>query len=169
MKKKIFIFMLMVGIVLTISGCGTKPTSSNSVSAKYQELSFNMPDYFEKTEGLEGDIDMDFYDWDDIDGERKNICSLSFVSMPDYGNSKEETIKSVLGILGGTTDEIKITTKTINGTEWTTGSYTTGNATYYKYIATHNGKEYTVSYDDVGSGNICWEAFDTISNSLKFN
>ena len=167
MKKKIFIFMLMAGIVLTISGCGTKPTTSNSISATYQELSFNMPDYFEKSEGIEGD--MDFYDWDDVDGERKNSCSLSIVASTDYGNSKEETVKSDLGIYGGTTDEIKINTKTINGTEWTTGSYTTGNATYYKYIATHNGKEYTVSYDDVGSGNICGEAFDIISNSLNFN
>ena len=167
MRKKIFILVVVVGAVLTITGCGTKPTDSNSVSAIYQELSFNIPDYLEKSQKIEGDTD--FYHWDDADGERKNSCSLSIFASTDYGTSKEEKVKRDLEIYGGTSDEITITTKKINGTEWTIGSYTRGNTTYFKYLTSHNGKVYTVSYDDVGSGNICGEAFDIISNSLKFN
>ena len=168
MKKNLFNFVLIFIVTISLSGCGSKTSvsSSKNVPVTYHELNFNIPDYFNKSEEYSGDALM--YDWDDLGGKNMNSCFLNVNASTDYGNSHTEMIKSELEE-GYGAENIEPTIKTINGVDWTIGTYTKSKTTFYRYFASYNGKLYVISYDDIGSGEVCKEAFDIISSSLKFN
>ena len=66
-------------------------------------------------------------------------------------------------------EDVNVSTTTINGNVWTVAEVSTSKSKYSSYVIVKDDILYEVLYDDIGSGNICGEAFNTIVNSLKFN
>ena len=161
--KKINLFVIVL-MLLILSGCGKtgNVNFSKTDTVTFHDLTVEIPKEF-TIDNDNGDEYIKFYSYDD--DEKNNSCTLT-LSMSDYPNSDmKETIKE--GFMGET--DFTYSEKNINGYNWSIG-YREGsvkfNQTYY--VINNKGKEYSLSYDDFGSGEKCAEALKVIEKSLKF-
>ena len=165
MKKKVsFIFILLL---LIITGCSSEnDILSSTTSVNFEKLLFEIPSSFKSDE----DGNMNFYSWDDFEGERKNSCSLNVSTSPsyDFTDVKESAYENV-SYMASSPEDVKISTVTINGNVWIVAEVSTKKAKYSSYVIEKDNLLYNLGYDDIGSGDICGQALDIIVNSLKFN
>ena len=154
---------LVIGIILIITtGCGNKDLNKTK-QITFKDLKVDIPTVFEKNDEFsDADLFQFGYDTDD----NKNVCMMTLAKMEGYPSSdlKETVYEGLLRY-----NNIEYSTKTINGTTWTTGYYKASEKQINHYYATnYNNTLYEFSYDDFGSGDLCDKAFEKISNSLSF-
>lgn len=176
MKKILFTITLCVGLSF-LTACGSNSFNANKTkSDNYNELSYKVPDDFNKK--MRDDMD-DLNNDDDTlkfseykyeylnkgsNGKYDDGCYLQFAYDTDFS---DYTLEKYADIFNEGKEGIK---KTINGIEWyIVKDDTDSKFIEYEYYARYNNKFYNVSYSDWGSGNLCAEALSIIENSLRFS
>lgn len=162
MKK--FSLIIIVVVLLVLSGCGKNGDVdfNKTETIAFHDLIAEMPKVF-IIDNENSDDDMIFYSYDDE--EKYNSCMLYF-AISDYPhNDMKVAIQD--GFYGK--NDWSYSEKNINGNKWSIG-YREESVKYNKtyYVINKNGKEYTLSYDDFGSGEKCAEALKIIEKSLNF-
>lgn len=168
MKKKYGLSVLFVLLLVVVVGCSSDNNNvlSNTTSVTTEKLTMEVPSSFERS--TNGDAVV--YSWDDFDGERKNSCSLRIYSSQSYSfTNVEEKARNNVNYMVTSPEDVNVSTTTINGNVWTVAEVSTSKSKYSSYVIVKDDILYEVLYDDIGSGDICGEAFNTIVNSLKFN
>lgn len=174
MKKILSILFVFVSVFL-LTACGSKDglDVNKTKSDKYMELSYEVPEAFEKdkqdTINEEGDtlLFADYsYRFDKLgsNGKYDDSCSLTF----SYDSSfKDYTLEKYANIYQ---NGAKGTKKTINGVEWLVFKEELNEKMIdYEYYAKFNNHFYNARYSDWGSGNLCGEAQEVIINSFKLS
>ena len=162
MKKNLF---AVICISLLLSGCGNgKDIDYNKTdTVTFYNLTFEIPTIF-TFNSADSQDDIKFYSYED--SKKYNSCKL-YVAVSNYPNTD---LKKVVqnGLLGET--NFSYNEKNINGYTWSIG-YVEKSAkrNHTFYAINNNGKQYSISYDDFGSGEKCAEALKIIDKSLKFN
>ena len=162
--KKINLFVMIL-MVLILSGCGKNGNVdfNKTDTVTFHNLTLEIPkDFIKDSENSTNNIV--FYSYDDTD--KYNSCML-YLSLSNYPKSD---IKKAIqdGFLGKT--DFTYNEKNINGNKWSIGYREQSiKSSQSFYVINNNGKEYSLSYEDFGSGEDCAKALKVIENSLKFN
>ena len=141
-------------------GCGKKEIVKKEKDYTMGDLTFKIPSSFKEESNNSSMLAFSY-----SDKEMKNGCYLTVMSNDYYKQDLEEEVKGNIYSDG----EPTIDTVSIGNKEWKLAKLTVSEkATYYSYAAVQNNKLYTMTYDDVGTGDYCNTAYNIIINSLKF-
>ena len=166
MKKKVCLFASFILLSFVTVGCSSnEDVISSTVTYQSEDLVYDVPSSFEATVSSP----TNYYHWDDMDGERKNSCDFDVTTSSSLGGVASDYAYSNIAYMENDGNTINTFTTTINGESWAVAEVTKEKAKYSSYAIVKDGILYLLQYDDVGSGDVCGQTFDTIINSLKFN
>lgn len=171
MKKNI---MILLVLVLLLSGCGKKDESgssknvnlSNTKKVSFHDLQLEIPTIFTRDEENSSD-DFVIYGYDNFSEERNNFCNM-YISFSEYtSDNLKDNIKDSLLLEN---EDFSFKEQNINGNTWSIGFYEESKKDLRSaYSININDTNYSIKYEDMGSGDLCEKALKVIENSLKFN
>ena len=156
---------IAVCMLLVLSGCGksNEIDYSKTNTIKFHNLVVELPQAFVNDEENSNN-DIVFYSYDSED--KYDGCMVYF-AISDY---PKDDLKEAIQQEFYEKHDWSYSEKNINGNKWAIG-YRKESEKFNQsfYVINKDGKEYSFSFDDFGSGERCSEALKHIENSLKFN